>query len=742
MAFGLAARLAADAGSAASAAADFVGRETCVACHKAQGEAWSGSHHDWAMREASEDTVLGDFDDARFTHAGVTSRFFRKDGKYVVNTDGADGRLADFEIVYTFGISPLQQYLIAQPGGRLQALTIAWDTERKRWFHLLPDAEIAAGDPRHWTGRLHNWNGRCGECHTTGYRKRYDLESESYATSWAEINVSCEACHGPGARHVAWARAGEKTEDADTGLVVGFKEDAPGREIEACARCHARRAPITQHYEHGAPFLDHFRPALLRQELYFPDGQIQDEVYVYGSFLQSKMQRAGVRCTDCHDPHTARVKADGDALCVRCHGQAPDARFESLPRKAYDTPAHHHHPAGSPGAQCVNCHMPARSYMVVDPRRDHSFRIPRPDLSARLETPDACTGCHADKPADWAADAIVAWTGGVARRGAHFGDAIAAGRDGQAGAEAKLVALAEDPAQSAIARATALQLLRPTSRRSLAPVVEALKSDDPLLRLGALAAIEALPPVRRPAYAAPLLDDPVRAVRLEAARVLAPVPTTRLEAPRRQAFEDALAEYEAAQEAMADQPEAHLNLGVLYMNRGRPDLAERANKTALRLAPGLVPAYVTLAHLYNQTGRNTEAEAMLRAALENAPDDGRLYYSLGLLLGEMQRYDDAAEALGAAARRLPYQPRVRYNHALVLQHLGRRKEAEAELLAAHRLEERDPRILEALALFYLGDGKYAQAKSYADRLVRLFPNSRRARLLQRRIQLGADEQAR
>jgi hypothetical protein len=215
-------------------------------------------------------------------------------------------------------------------------------------------------------------------------------------------------------------------------LSVDFAEAGPGVEIEVCAACHARRQSLTsQSSAPGDRFLDNFVPALLRTGLYHADGQILDEVYVYGSFLQSRMHGAGVRCTDCHERHRLGILAEGNALCTRCHNPEGTPRFPTLKPGQFDSPAHHFHRDGSDGAQCANCHMPARTYMGVDPRRDHSFRVPRPDLSARLGTPNACTLCHDDKTDAWATEQVRAWYPEGRSGRLHFSEVLAAGRAGE-----------------------------------------------------------------------------------------------------------------------------------------------------------------------------------------------------------------------------------------------------------------------------------------------------------------------
>jgi predicted CXXCH cytochrome family protein len=696
----------------------FVDDRSCARCHEAQYREWSGSHHDRAMQPADEKTVLGDFNDARFTYFGVTSRFFKRGGKFFVNTEGPDGKPADFEIAYTFGVEPLQQYLIAFPGGRLQSLTIAWDTVKKRWFSLYPDERIGPGDPLHWTGRYQNWNLMCAECHTTDLKKGYDPGTDSYRTTWAALNVGCQACHGPGQAHLAWAeavRAGKRVDRSDDGLLVKSTRADSRAQVDQCAACHSRRSPLGAAARPGHPFLDEFRADGLRPGLYYPDGQQLGEVYEYGSFRQSKMYQQGVRCTDCHNPHTGKVRGAGNALCTRCHGTPGDPRFPTAGTKAYDAVTHHFHRAGSAGAQCVNCHMPTRNYMIVHARRDHSLRIPRPDLTVKLGTPNACNACHKDRSARWALAAVEKWYGHAATRTPHYGEVIAAGRSGAPDAEARLIALAGDRRQPAIVRAAALDALRPYGPGAAAAVVAATTDEDPAVRAAAATGLAGLPEGERLAAAVPLLKDPIRSVRIEAARALASLPAERFDAAQRQAFDAALAEFTQAQTAMADMPSSHLNLGALREAQGRSDQAERSYLTALRLDPYFGPARANLARLYNALGRNADAERVLREGIALTPSEGELHYSLGLLLAEANRLPEATDALGEAARLLPGRARVRYNYGLALQKVGRLNQAEKALLEAAELDPRDPQIAYALAFSYAAQQQYQRALVYARR---------------------------
>ena len=715
----------------------FVGSETCGSCHPRAFEAWKGSHHDAAMQPATDQSVLGNFGDIRFTSHGASTRFFRRDGRYMVEAEGEDGKPAEFEVDYTFGVDPLQQYLVAFPGGRLQALSVAWDTQQKRWFDLHPDERIPADDALHWTGRYQTWNAMCAECHSTNLEKHYDAATDSYRTTWAGIDVGCEACHGPGERHVGWARdrsaEGAPASLPNRGLVAKLRGVSSTEEVDACARCHARRHRVSPEDRHGRAFLDDFAPELLREPLYHADGQIRDEVYAYGSFLQSRMYQRGVRCSDCHEPHAATLRADGNALCTRCHGASADPRFPTLRAGSYDAPEHHHHGEGSAGAACVACHMPERTYMVVDPRRDHSLRIPRPDLSETLGTPNACDSCHADRPSGWATAVVSSWTDD-ATPPAHFATAFDAARRGDPAAGQKLARVVRNREQPAIVRATAVALLRGTAPRGRDAVRDALRDPEPLVRASAAAVLDILPPEERVAAGAALLEDSVRAVRIDAARLLASVPHEQLTADRRRTRTKALAEYEAAQRAISDLPAGQLNLGALYMETGATKRALAAYEAALRMDPRFLPAAVNLANLRNRQGHNDEAERVLRSALGFAPEEGELHYSLGLVLAEERRIDEAERSLAEAVRLLPNRPRVRYNHALALQHTGRRDEAETELRLALSTAPNDPSIVHALAILYVQDGRFDAALPYAKHLAQLLPEERAVQQLLYQVQ--------
>jgi tetratricopeptide (TPR) repeat protein len=719
----------------------YVTSEVCAGCHEAEHEAWETSHHYWALRPPTEPWMLGDFNDATFEHLGVTTRFSTREGRYFVETEGADGETALFEVKYAVGVTPLQQYLIELDGGWLQTLSVSWDVEGQRWFHLYPDRRIVPDDGFHWTGVYQNWNARCAECHSTDYAKGYDVQSGTYASTWAEMNVGCEACHGPGEAHVAWARAPGSYDPTrfkdvgESGLAVATAQLDAGSEIELCADCHSRRQSLRPRSQPaGEPFVDDFVTALLRERLYYADGQILDEVYVYGSFLQSSMHARGVRCSDCHDVHQLDTRDKGNAICTGCHNPDGDARFATLKAGLFDAPSHHFHSQDSAGAQCVECHMPSRNYMVVDPRRDHSFRVPRPDLSVRLGTPNACTMCHAEKTDAWAAAQVKTWYPDGRSGTPHYAEALAAGRAGGADAADRLVALALNVDQPAIVRATALDLLRGFGPAA-ADATQALLADPaPLVRRSAAMLQAAAPMQRRIQRLAPLLRDSVRTVRIEAARQLVGAPLSAFPQGTVEALEPAFAEYQASLLATADMPETQMNLAALAYRMGNAPATEAALRTALSMDRHLDAAWLHLGELQHATGRGDEAEATLRESVQTLPESGELHYALGLLLAERGQSEAAAESLERAVSLLPDDPRARYNLSLMMDSLGRTEAAEILMREALWLSPDDPEMLYALGIHYLRRGRLEDATAQAERLIKLDPQSPEGRQLLRAIE--------
>jgi Tfp pilus assembly protein PilF len=706
---------------AAETVAGFVGREKCVDCHEGAYELWVGSDHDNAMDIANEQTVLGNFNDAELEHDGITSRFYRKDDGYFVFTEGTGGEMAEFEVLYTFGIEPLQQYLVSFPGGRLQALSVAWDTEENRWFDLYPKSTFSPDDWLHWTRNGQNWNGMCAECHSTNLKKNYDAATSSFDTTWSEIDVSCEACHGPASLHLAWAEVdpAARPEIKDYGLVVNTGGLDSRQQVDLCAPCHSRRSEFGDYDHTQTHFLDAHLPSLLAEGTYHVDGQILEEDYVWGSFVQSKMYQSGVWCSDCHDAHSLALHKEGNDLCLQCHQAA-----------TYDAYEHHFHQKtveGQPsdGALCVKCHMPEQPFMVIDDRADHSIRVPRPDLTRQLGVPNACgqSGCHDDQTVDWSVDAFTQWYGTTRRP--HFGTVLAAARSGDSDAVEGLILLAEDPLYPAIVRATALHALQAfPGPQAFGVVQRALADDEPLLRVTAVEVVAADGPEQMVELLAPLLFDSVRVVRLRTAARLNAVGREYFTHDQRQTLTKELDDFIDTMKASLDFAASGLTLGNLYEEQRDATQAERFYRTALEVDDLFFPAKVNLAILLSQQGRISESEQLLREVLEAYPDQYDSSYSLALLLVGEGRSDEALPYLARAAGGLPQRARVHYNYGLLLAQLDNPQEAESALITARDLEPQNIDYLFALVDFYFKRGQLDAALEHAQRIISAHPQNR------------------
>ena len=712
----------------------YSGSEACGACHETQFSRWENSHHAQAMQHASVDSVRGDFSDAEFQHFNTTSKFYQRDDEFFVLTDNAEGNLQEFQIAYTFGVEPLQQYLIEFTDGRMQALPLAWDSRSdadggQKWFHLYPNEPIVSEDPLHWTGREHNWNFMCAECHSTNLVKNYAADADSYASTWSEISVGCEACHGPASNHVNQAASGEfnnrfglvlDLDDAgratwemnlETGIAARteFRTQIP-KQPEACGRCHSRRAVSAADYQFGRPLLDTHTPVLLDEGLYFADGQVHDEVYVYGSFIQSRMYQAGVSCSNCHDPHSGELHTgpDPNSVCAGCH----------LPTRFAAT-EHHRHAAES--IACVDCHMPARDYMVIDSRRDHSFRVPRPDLTEATGSPNACNQCHDDEDPAWAVAALNRWYGASDRP--HFGLALHAASSGSPDANIELLTAINDPGTPPIAKATALSVLRPPLSQGAANTIqEALSYGDPLVRIGALRALSGLQPDAQAELAGPLLSDSILSVRIEAARILSPlrsVMPVRFVSP----FSTAEIEMIAALDESAERPESRAYFASLRIDAGDIVGAEQEFAQALSMEPNFMTARINFADMYRQAGRDSDAEEVLREGLALTPDAAALRHSLGLVLVRIGRQDDGLLELRRAMELNQVNPRYSFVYAIALNSLGQSQAATEFLFSIKDQFLYDFDIHWALATMLRDQGRFNAARDVASDLVERFPDA-------------------
>lgn len=694
--------------------AKMVDEQQCRGCHSEQMKDWQGSHHQLAMQEANAETMLGDFNNVTFKAQNETTRFSRKDDGFWVNTPGIDGKNADFKVAYTFGIAPLQQYLIEVGEGRLQALGVAWDTERNRWFHLYPGQGVNFKNPLHWSKPSQNANFMCVECHTTGYKRNFDAAKNTFDSQWNSLGVGCQACHGPASNHLEWTA--KKGDLIHAGFAVDLKDKDATVEIETCARCHSRRAPLGDGYTVGKRLMDDYLLSPLTRELYALDGKIKDEVFEHGSFAQSKMFDKGVRCSNCHNPHSTELKAPGNGVCLQCHNTAGKTSVtgvdgKGLQAKNYDSIEHTRHTPGQPGSQCVDCHMPGKFYMGNDFRHDHSFSIPNPERAKKLGTPDACLTCHQGKAGDKVTEQFKLWNTATTAQAPRYDESLWLIRNGQPGAAQALYEQLQRSNLPAIQRATLLaELPLYPSEQALKLATKDLSNPAPQVRESAVRAISAfLPPPERAPLLTPLLGDPVKAVRIVAARDLLSVARNGLGSAQAN-WNAAIAEYEAVQKSLAERAESNLNLAMLYQASGRNDEVESLLRTALKRDPDFYPALVTLVQWLEANGRGQEAQTLLAQSLKEHPDNALLQHTQGLALVRAGQSAQAMPALRKAAQLEPQNAQYGYVLAVALHDSGKVDEACEELERLLNVQPANRNARLSLIQYYLDNGQEPKAQ--------------------------------
>ena len=714
--------------------AQFVGGKECISCHQREYELWKGSDHSNAMTIASDSTVLGDFNNIEVEFRGTKSKFYKREGKFLVYTESVGGKMEELQITHTFGVRPLQQYLIPFKNGKYQCLPIAWDTENNKWFDMAGMVyhaeELTPENWLYWTNQSQNWNGMCAECHSTNLQKNYDLEKDSFNTTWVDISVNCEACHGPGSDHLDWAKLpeGSRDNDGNMGLVLKTSGTTSKQFIEACAPCHSRRTSFGPNEHREREYYNLHRPQNISPPLYFADGQILDEDYEFGSFTQSKMYMHDVRCNDCHDSHSIKFKFDGNALCTQCH------RAEE-----FDSYQHHFHkyanedgqsvtdkfgkkiPVGE-GALCKTCHMPGRYYMGIDFRRDHSFRIPRPDLSIKYNVPNACNDCHADKSFQWSEDFIKKYYG--ERKKPTFGFTLADGYFQKAGADTSLIKLIKSDLYPEIVRATAISYLAAyTTSNAQLTIREMLDNPEPIIRERAIDAFNTNDVDELVKALTPLLNDPIKMVRIAASSKLSVLGKENFTDSQIKLLTEVLEEYLQTLEYTADFPSGKYNLGNFYSNKGDFIKAEKFYKDAIKADRMFYPAKSNLAMLYYNNGELNEAEEIFLDLVKNHSEYTEGNYYLGLLYAEQKRYKEAADILEKATLSANVNPRIYYNLGLIYQYLNNPPKAESSLLKAYSYSPNEFDTIYALVDFYIKKENYTKAMKYAEEMKKKFPSN-------------------
>jgi predicted CXXCH cytochrome family protein len=683
---------------------------SCKACHEEAYKAWAGSHHALAERLVEPRLDGPAFDPPKeIQHGTQTSKAQIDQGKLQLVTAALEGQKRPFVVDRVLGVDPLRQFLVAAPGGRWQATELVFDPSNSEWFDVYGKEDRQPGEWGHWTGRGMNWNAMCAACHNTRLRKNYREETDSYATSMAEMGVGCESCHGPMADHNAWqARHPNQSGDPTVRTTIRREEM-----FSVCGSCHARRAELTGDFKPGDRFLDHYSLTIPDDtDLFYPDGQIREEDYEYNAFLGSRMHAAGVRCADCHEPHSAKTRVSGNNLCYICHaGPAP-------PAPKIEAATHTHHEPGEPGDRCVDCHMPQTVYMQRHSRHDHGFTVPDPLLTKELGIPNACGRCHAERTVDWLIAAVDRWYGEkMERPGRRRTRIIARARQGlDGGGAAPLAGLLRSETNS-YWRASAAGLLRQTVGQPVATgaLLGGVGDVDPLVRAMSLRALERPAQAGNPRALEALrsrTNDPVRLVRIDAAWGLHSTIGTNAGAGLD------LVNYLRHN---ADQLAGAMQLGVFHMDRGDLDTAMAYLKRAAQWDTNSAPPHHALAVALSIQGKTEEAVAELRTACRLAPREAEFRFKLGLALNETGKLEEALAALQAAVKLDPQFAQAWYNLGLAYNGTGKSDSALEALVRAESIDQYSPQIPYARATILARLGRRSEARMAAIRALEIQP---------------------
>lgn len=606
------------------AASGLVGAAACASCHADVHQAWTSGRHSRMIQRAAPGVVLGDFRQTSLRLGGTAFALRQTDGAFFITESRLTGAPVERRVDYTLGSRRIQHYLSTVDHGRIVVLPPTWDVERREWFDSVEIIRPDEGDAH----IVQQWNKNCVGCHVSEQDNRYDPATRTYATTWRDEGTTCERCHGPGRAHIeragaappsaTFASEAAATAGADPTIVKATRL-TPSRSTAVCAQCHSLRDTVSPGFRAGEAYDDYFvlkleyTPRKEQDPVYWADGRPRRFSNDAAGLWQSQCYlRGGVTCATCHDPHRPNVDGHAEtlassntALCTRCH--------DAIGR---DVAAHTRHAPSSRGSACVECHMPREVVSIKAAIRDHSIGLPTPENTVKFGIPNACTTCHADKPATWAVETLAAWwPNGRRSRNVALADAFTAARAGKADALPSLLAIATDATRGPMARANALGYLRGYADATARTALESgLKADDPLLRMVAASSLTQVG--AQPALLTALADRS-RAVRVSALVSLVNLGLPVSEPVDRVRFR-AVGEEFAAQAALhEDDPATQTDLGLVRLLNGDLDAASRALTIALDLSPRFPRAAFFLGLTHLNQGRPADARAWLR----RVPDD-------------------------------------------------------------------------------------------------------------------------
>ena len=711
------------------------GSAVCRKCHERFYQLWSTSNHGLAMQPYTDY-----FASTRLkpkTEAVAVGQYRYKaqlgPGPGCISEQGPEGEKR-YPVAHVMGGKNVYYFLTPMERGRLQTLPIAYDVRRGEWFDVASSGVRHISDiPLDWKDPAYTFNTACYSCHVSQLSTNYDLKKDTYDSRWSEPGINCETCHGPGKAHVqvCLAAPGGKT-PSDLKIIRGGRDFAPGQQNDACAVCHAKMMVLTDTFQPGQNFYDHFDLITLESPDFYPDGRDLGENYSYTQWRMSPCVKSGqLSCLHCHTPSGRFIQKDNpNEACLPCHGQ-----------RVQNAAEHSHHPSGSAGSRCINCHMPTTEFARMQ-RTDHSMRAPAPAATLNFNSPNACNLCHRDKDAAWADSLVRKWHFRDYQAGMlHQAGLVQAARTGDWTQLIDILDYIGREDHDEIFTVSLIRLLSACQDPRIAPVLlRALEDRSPLVRSAAAEGLRLWPSTETARALLNAAGDSRRLVRVRAAGALAAYPQMLLE---KDPGEKAPAQWENAKKELIDSMsirpdhwDSHYNLGNYHLETGNPSAALQDYEIALRLEPRAVMVQVNSSIALARLGQNDRAEEILQRALKLAPDNPAAHFNLGLLEAEKKETSVAEEHLRAALKADPEMHAAAYNLGLLLAN-SRPREA-LELMGRAYGKLKCPKYAYTLAFYLNANGEPDQAAAILKDALKIWPVFVEADLLLKQILASQD----
>ncbi len=696
---------------------DFSGSQSCRQCHERFYQLWEPSFHGKAMQPVKSEFIKEYQlpESSPMVIEGKSYQIIYEDSSMVMTENENDGQMNRYTIEWSLGGRNVFTFLVPLDKGKLQTIPLAYDVNRGLWFNYPESAirhfvDMSEDEALPWKDRMYTFNTGCYNCHVSQLSSNFDLETETYQTTWREAGINCETCHGPSAEHVrifTEAKEGEVPENM--GLIV-TSTFTPEQHDASCAPCHAKASPVTSSYMPGEPYYDHFNLATLEDPDFYPDGRDLGENYTMTGWEMNACQtNSDMHCVTCHTSSGRnRFKDNPNQACIGCHTEREGNLTE-----------HTMHPADSPGSTCINCHAPSREFVGHFIRSDHSFRPPMPEATIRFGSPNACNQCHDDKPASWA-NAIVKKrpNGNYQEETLYWAELIKEARENRWNRLNEMLQIVDENRYNDIVTASFVRLLAncPNDAKWETITRAMTESSSPLVRAAAATTSNGRMTNDTRTALVKAASDELRLVRVSAAASLAGFDDNRFTEAEKETVTKATEEYMASILARPDDWSSHYNMAIYHQNEGDVNKALHSYETAARLYPESLMPLINSSVLYSYLGNQAKAEENLKKVLEFDPDNEAASLNLGLLFAEQGKLDTAESALRTALKANPEQAVAAYNLSVIVSRKNLREAVEFAKIAAISRPD-DPKYGYTLAYYLMENSQKSEAVKTLQKLI-------------------------